>query len=82
MLSRQYDRGRLRRWWCQQSPGARWVILSFVDGYGARTHVACLTPPDRLAADSLEVDAIDIDRLVADLGCSTRGMRHPPISDY
>jgi hypothetical protein len=50
-------------------PGATWVILSSVDRQGVRTNLACLTTADRFAADILELDTVDMDRLTASLSC-------------
>jgi hypothetical protein len=53
-------------------PGARWVILSSVDDQGVKTHLACLTTPERFAADTLELDPADMNRLASDLRCYTQ----------
>jgi hypothetical protein len=50
--------------------GSRWVLLSSVDAQGAPLHVACLTTPDRLAADALTVRAEDLDAVATEL-CTT-----------
>ena len=53
-------------------PGARWVILSSMDDQGVKTHLACLTAPERFAADTLELDPADMNRLASDLRCYTQ----------
>jgi hypothetical protein len=53
-------------------PGATWVIFSSVEHPGVRTTLACLTAADRFAADILELDPVDMDRLAASLHCYGR----------
>jgi hypothetical protein len=47
--------------------GSRWVLLSSADD---SLHVACLTSPDRVAADALVVRAEELDVMAAEL-CTT-----------
>jgi hypothetical protein len=48
-------------------PNVTWMILSSVDREAASMRVTCIVRPDLFAADSLELDPSEMDRLAAQL---------------
>jgi hypothetical protein len=53
-------------------PNISWIILSSVDRQGASRTLACITRPDLFAADTLELDPAEMDRLAAQLRCYSK----------
>jgi hypothetical protein len=50
-------------------PNMTWITLWLVDGQGHRTSVACLTESGVVAADALEVNFADFQRMRTDMAC-------------
>jgi hypothetical protein len=53
----------------QSAIGSKWVVLSSVNADGAGRRFACLTGPGVFAADVLQLQAADLDRIVSELQC-------------
>jgi hypothetical protein len=53
-------------------PATRWVFLSSANHQGARTTLECLVAVDLFAADIVELDPADMDRLAASVRCYDR----------